>query len=97
MDVIDHDQIIFWKYTEYSINNPVSDFCCVFHPNNEKKRWRQEMEKAAIITVLMGTAMSALSGIKDSVADTKFYYHCEDDCSRSTSYYRFSRKIKGYG
>ena len=47
MDVIDHDQIIFWKYTEYSINNPVSDFCCVFHPNNEKKRWRQEMEKSS--------------------------------------------------
>lgn len=30
------------------------------------KKWK----KAAIITVLMGTAMSALSGIKDSVADT---------------------------
>ena len=34
-------------------------------PESEKK-WK----KAAIITVLMGTAMSALSGIKDSVADT---------------------------
>ena len=31
-----------------------------------EKKWK----KAAIITVLMGTAMSALSGIKDSVADT---------------------------
>ena len=61
--------------------------------NDGDRKWK----KAAIITVLMGTAMSALSGIKDSVADTKFYYHCEDDCSRSTSYYRFSRKIKGYG
>ena len=30
-----------------------------------EKKWK----KAAIITVLMGTAMSALSGIKDSVAD----------------------------
>ena len=31
-----------------------------------EKKWK----KAAIITVLMGTALSALSGIKDSVADT---------------------------
>ena len=31
-----------------------------------EKKWK----KAAIITVLMGIAMSALSGIKDSVADT---------------------------
>ena len=31
-----------------------------------EKKWK----KAAIITVLMGTAMSALSGIKNSVADT---------------------------
>ena len=31
-----------------------------------EKKWK----KAAIITVLMGTAMSALSGIKDSVADS---------------------------
>ena len=30
------------------------------------KKWK----KAAIITVVMGTAMSALSGIKDSCADT---------------------------
>lgn len=30
------------------------------------KKWK----KAAIITVLMGTAMSALSGIKDSLSDT---------------------------
>ena len=31
-----------------------------------EKKWK----KAAIITVVMGTAMSALSGIKDSCADT---------------------------
>ena len=30
------------------------------------KKWK----KAALITVLMGTAMSALSGIKDSFGDT---------------------------
>ena len=30
----------------------------------------KKFKKAAIITVMMGTGMSALSGIKDSVADT---------------------------
>ena len=34
-------------------------------PDDDRK-WK----KAAIITVLMGTAMSAFSGIKDSLADT---------------------------
>ena len=34
-------------------------------PESDKK-WK----KAAILTVLMGTAMSALSGIKDTFADT---------------------------
>ena len=44
----------------------VAFFIRTMKKNDGDRKWK----KAAIITVLMGTAMSALSGIKDSVADT---------------------------
>ena len=44
----------------------VAFFIRTMKKTNEDRKWK----KASLITVLMGTAMSALSGIKDSVADT---------------------------
>ena len=41
-------------------------FIKVLKKTDGDRKWK----KAAIITVLMGTAMSALSGLKDSAADT---------------------------
>ena len=45
-------------------------FVVFFIRTMKKTDGDRKWKKAAIITVLMGTAMSALSGIKDSVADT---------------------------
>ena len=45
-------------------------FVVFFIKTTKKTGGERKWKKAAIITVLMGTAMSALSGIKDSMADT---------------------------
>ena len=45
-------------------------FVVFFIKTMKKQDVDRKWKKAAIITVIMGTAMSALSGIKDSVADT---------------------------
>ncbi len=45
-------------------------FVVFFIKTMKKTDGEKRCKKAAIITVLLGTAMSALSGIKDSVADT---------------------------
>ena len=45
-------------------------FVAFFIRTMKKTGGDMKWKKVAIITVLMGTAMSALSGIKDSVADT---------------------------
>lgn len=45
-------------------------FVTFFVRTMKKTDGDRKWKKAAIITVLMGIAMSALSGIKDSVADT---------------------------
>ena len=41
-------------------------FIITIKQSDGDRKWK----KAAIITVLMGTAMSAFSGVKDSIADT---------------------------
>lgn len=44
-------------------------FCWYFMKTVKASQNNQKWKKAAIITVLMGTLMSALCGIKDSAAD----------------------------
>ena len=44
----------------------VAFFITTMKRSDSGKKWK----KAAIVTVVMGTAMSALSGVKDSCADT---------------------------
>lgn len=66
-DVINHDQVIFWKCTEFLSTILFLVFVVFFIKTMKKTDGEKKWKKAAIITVLMGTPMSALSGCKKQV------------------------------